>query len=389
MSHFSVLVIGENVEEQLAPYQENNMGDCPEEYLSFNDMTDTINNGWENETMSTYYCNSGSNWGIRILKEDYEILKNLPIGKTQEMRLQKEAFVLYNVGNKYKVYYSTETTQHVVCNIFIELKKIITTNEDIVDVLIQKIEPPKEVSVKEYYDNDFEKFVEGFYGISQVDPKTGKYGYWKNTNRKWDWYQIGGRWTGSLKLKKGSHGITGSAGLLTPPAESGYVDVAYKKDIDFEGMQDDAENMAKKRYQEVKNIFNGEIPKLEYTWKDLCKKIDNEEISLDEARELYNNQEGVKQLQSIDNKIKFEVFSIFDGLDEFQCTETEYIERARNTAFSTFAVVKDGKWYEKGKMGWWATVSDEKDPDMRNKEFKTLIDELSEDTCLTVVDCHI
>jgi len=26
MSHFSVLVIGENVDEQMAPYQENNMG---------------------------------------------------------------------------------------------------------------------------------------------------------------------------------------------------------------------------------------------------------------------------------------------------------------------------------------------------------------------------
>jgi len=36
MSHFAVLVIGENIEEQLAPYQENNMGDCPQEYLEFN-----------------------------------------------------------------------------------------------------------------------------------------------------------------------------------------------------------------------------------------------------------------------------------------------------------------------------------------------------------------
>lgn len=33
--HFSIIVAGDNYEEQLAPFQENNMGDCPEEYLEF------------------------------------------------------------------------------------------------------------------------------------------------------------------------------------------------------------------------------------------------------------------------------------------------------------------------------------------------------------------
>ena len=29
------------------------------------------------------------------------------------------------------------------------------------------------------------------------------YEYWTNPNGKWDWYQVGGRWCGSLKLKRG------------------------------------------------------------------------------------------------------------------------------------------------------------------------------------------
>ena len=29
------------------------------------------------------------------------------------------------------------------------------------------------------------------------------YEYWHNPNGKWDWYQVGGRWTGSIKLKDG------------------------------------------------------------------------------------------------------------------------------------------------------------------------------------------
>ena len=33
--HFAVLVIGEDVHEALAPFQENNMEDCPKKYLEF------------------------------------------------------------------------------------------------------------------------------------------------------------------------------------------------------------------------------------------------------------------------------------------------------------------------------------------------------------------
>ena len=38
MSHFTVAVFSDgtkSVEELLAPYQENNMGDCPKKYLKF------------------------------------------------------------------------------------------------------------------------------------------------------------------------------------------------------------------------------------------------------------------------------------------------------------------------------------------------------------------
>lgn len=51
MSHFTVGVLidknGKELEELLAPYQENNMGDCPKEYLEFNDCTDEVLNSWE------------------------------------------------------------------------------------------------------------------------------------------------------------------------------------------------------------------------------------------------------------------------------------------------------------------------------------------------------
>src|SRR5687768_5462716 len=40
--------------------------------------------------------------------------------------------------------------------------------------------------------------------------KDGKYGYWQNPNKKWDWYDLGGRWAGYFKLKPGRKGIEGT-----------------------------------------------------------------------------------------------------------------------------------------------------------------------------------
>ena len=51
MSHFTVGVLvdkkGKNLEELLATYQENNMGDCPKEYLEFQNCTDEVLKNFE------------------------------------------------------------------------------------------------------------------------------------------------------------------------------------------------------------------------------------------------------------------------------------------------------------------------------------------------------
>lgn len=62
------------------------------------------------------------------------------------------------------------------------------------------------------------------------------YFYWttQNPNRKWDWYQIGGRWQGMLKLKKGAKGRAGSKSLLDTHKTGDPLgtDIAYLKDVD-------------------------------------------------------------------------------------------------------------------------------------------------------------
>ena len=56
-------------------------------------------------------------------------------------------------------------------------------------------------------------------------------------------------------------------------------------------------------------------------------------------------------------------------------------------ALTVFAYIKDGKWYEKGNMGWWGVVTDEDNDWYHN--LKTMFEELPDDTWITIVDCHI
>lgn len=48
-----------------------------------------------------------------------------------------------------------------------------------------------------------------------------------------------------------------------------------------------------------------------------------------------------------------------------------------------------GEWCEKGEMGWWAVVYNEKEKSDWETEFKEFIDGLDKDTMVTIVDCHI
>lgn len=54
-----------------------------------------------------------------------------------------------------------------------------------------------------------------------------------NPNSKWDWYSLGGRWSGCfIKLKDGASGTIGFPSLVCENKAG--VDQAYKSDIDFD-----------------------------------------------------------------------------------------------------------------------------------------------------------
>ena len=74
---------------------------------------------------------------------------------------------------------------------------------------------------------------------------------------------------------------------------------------------------------------------------------------------------------------------------EGRCDQARIKDISNIEEIKVFAVVKDGKWYERGKMGWFAVVTDKKDEDVWIEEVKQLLASLPPDTLLTMYDCHI
>lgn len=216
-----------------------------------------------------------------------------------------------------------------------------------------------------------------------------------NPDSKWDWYQVGGRWRGFFKVKKGAKGELGEKSWAGGEPKKGYADSLLKKDIDFEGQRNFDKKEAIKHFKTMAKLFGGEIPKLDFTWSQL---IETEEklmggghnVDYDKLRDRYANQKG--------NKLKEEIAKTDEGqklmgyfftLDDYQCTEEEYGKRAYDNAIVPYAMVVDGVWYQKGKMGWWGMSSGEMKQGEWNEIVNEKIAEAEDDTLISLLDCHI
>lgn len=187
----------------------------------------------------------------------------------------------------------------------------------------------KEVPYKELYPT-FGCFMEE-YGDGEFDKEMNDYGYWENPNAKWDWYVIGGRWSNNVLLKN-----------------DGRCDFAKLKDINF--------GVDNKQY--VKNIRFWEIVVEDQPLKDGEERPFN----------LYKKEYYLKRYKD----------------------KEDYA--TRNSKHRTFALITpDGKWYEKGQMGWFG-FEDTTNETIKNydKNFENIVNkEEYQDYYFVLVDCHI
>lgn len=79
-----------------------------------------------------------------------------------------------------------------------------------------------------------------------------------------------------------------------------------------------------------------------------------------------------------------------DEIDDRRRTDSARKSQIAGEVTPSFAYLDvDGEWHERGRMGWWAIVSDEKAESEWDAEFRAWLDGLPDDTWLVNVDCHI
>lgn len=358
MSHFTVLVIGENPEQQLAPYHEFECTGRDDQYIQEIDITDELRKDYETK-ITTRLINSKT--GENLSSCDSRFYRS----PTSE-ELEKDKSIMY--WNKIK---------------------------DVPDCWTEKKMPTKDVmSFLEYV-----KYWKGNTSFKEKDEEiteNTKYGYIEldenrevsrvidrtNPNAKWDWYKIGGRWTGFFPLKKGAEGVRGEPGLMTPHAKKGYVDQVRKSNVDFEKARKEKEEIAKENFDLWQFCFEKyDKPK---SWKSFFDRTkESEDYTIEQARKDYNSQPTISKWK----ELKQDYF--YCPVEEIGFDRNDYINKCINDTLVPFAVVKDGKWHERGEMGWWACVSNEMDEKKWCEEIQRLYDDLPDDTLLTLVDCHI
>jgi len=226
---------------------------------------------------------------------------------------------------------------------------------------------------EDWNNNSWEKHDDVWVEVTTYNPKS-----------KWDWYQLGGRWIGFLKLKEGATGEQGECGMMTEPAKEGYVDATTKGNIDIAGMRKEAADNAAEYYDKVYEVIK-DTPQ-HTSWSEFIKKVEAEEFNFDIARNQYHDQPRIKALNTPEVR---EIVGYFVDADDFNVTKEEYVQQASNRALSTFAILKDGEWYEKGKMGWWAMVTNEMEQKEWDEQVTKMFDELPDDTLISIYDCHI
>ena len=190
----------------------------------------------------------------------------------------------------------------------------------------------------DYARENFVKFADkpdkecwAFRADDAITDKAGNLYSTSNPDAKWDWWEVGGRWKGMLRLKDGTRASS-----------------AKIKDIDF--------GLDKEAYEQALRFWDLVV---EHKPLEPDEKAPFSLWNEDYYRENYGDRESYARSQA---------------------------------SFHTWAVVlPNGIWQECGSVGWWG-FSDETINEARGWEdhfIDRFISGEDENTVITIVDCHI
>lgn len=184
-----------------------------------------------------------------------------------------------------------------------------------------------------------------------------------NPNKKWDWYQIGGRWKGYLLHKNGNR-----------------VDSLSKGNWAIDQLIEQVTTEANKEFDRFEEVTKG-LP-MARAWDELLQDKSFDDIQ--KRKEFYHNQPMIKAWSEANKNVWMDAFGPFSR------GRNHYIESEIFASIIPYAYVNNQTWKAIGEMGWFGVSTNEVDDEISwCKQTLEEIKSLPDDTIITIVDCHI
>ena len=185
-----------------------------------------------------------------------------------------------------------------------------------------------------------------------------------NPNSKWDWWSVGGRWSNKLKTLDGEEG-----------------DFAKISNIDFQEMRRARRLKAGKGWLLAWSAAGGR--KGYQTFEQIAASY--EDLGREAVVNKYWTQPQLVKYLKAEERGR----SIPYDLSEVEIPFEEYVRQEELYAVTPFALIHNGKWIERGKMGWFGNASGVKEQEDWYKIVFDIIKQSAVTGWITVVDCHI
>lgn len=277
----------------------------------------------------------------------------------------------------------------------------------------------------------FEEYMEEYCGYKARDKKKKRYGYWHNPNKKWDWWTIGGRWTGKLLIgyqpaeDKDNYekcylcnntGTRPDANYapdndLRRPSPAGHPVIGkgcngcrgtgWQLSHTFKPIG----NFLRISKLDWDEIHKATLKKLDEFWEEWQQLCDGKEFPVFEGPRDMALSLGLldckdnKELDGTEWKVRY-----WDDNDTPEDKKRNRCDVLKNTTkewllkncydsftpLSTWARLDDAGWQSKGEMGWWG--ANDATPEKTREHANGLTEWLKngdQEDWLVVVDCHI
>lgn len=377
MSHFSVIVVtkdeptDESLTEQLQPFHQFECTGIDDQYVITQDMTQELKESYEKSTTTRFKSPDGKLYD-RYATENEHLFYRDPTD--DELEKHKPMMGL-GFGNGC-AWYSKDWGDGRGYR-----PKVQTHPEGWEEV---KIPTPDLVPFIDYVrDDGYELLQHG--NIPDLSGKH-KYSYATldasgnvdcvirrtNPNDKWDWWVVGGRYAGKFSTSDSKD-------------EPGF-NYCRTGNIDMDGLKRKAVAQREEWISEITTKAKCSRDELAIACA-LSPVAHAEWMLLEDPKPRGKEHKDWLRSKGGDYIILADISEAVWEMPELGNSQAldEWVAAA--PPLTCFAFVRDKTWSEKGSMGWWGCVSDEKDD--WHEQFIKLLADVPADHWLTVVDCHI